>query len=109
MLLMLAAVFVLVGSASAHDLVGTWVPVELTPDLLTREPGKVRVLVVRETAGVLTGKVIIPTLAGIPVTVEEQGDRVRLVITMARGMETPIDGTLTADRLSLGPPGSAKP
>src|SRR6185503_13017692 len=43
---------------------------------------------------------------GIPVAVEQHGDRVRLVIQMARGMETPFEGTLTADHLSLTSPGS---
>ncbi|MEO6028208.1 MAG: glycoside hydrolase family 27 protein, partial [Candidatus Binatia bacterium] len=68
-----------------------------------------RVLVVREVDGGLTGKVLVPTLAGVPVRVEREGDRVRLAISMARGMETKLEGTLTADRLSVAPPGSTNP
>jgi alpha-galactosidase len=96
-------------AAASDGLVGTWVPRELTPEALTRQPERVRILTIRATPGGLVGKVIIPTLAGVPVAVEREGDRVRLVITMARGMRTPLDATLAGGDLATAAPGSTEP
>jgi alpha-galactosidase len=105
----LAALLTLVEPGAAHELAGTWVPEGLTPEILTRQPQKVRVLVIREAPGGLIGKVVIPALAGVPVAVEQHGDRVRLTMQMARGMETPLDATLTADHLSIAAPDGTPP
>ncbi len=109
MLIALAVMVTFVGPAAAQDLTGTWVPQQLTAEILTHQPRNVRVLVIRETGDTLTGKLIVPTLAGVPVAVEQHGDRIRLAIRMARGMETPLDGTLTDDHLSIATPGSTQP
>ncbi len=108
-LVALAAVAALVDAAAAQELAGTWVPQEVTADILTRQPQNVRVLTIREARGGLIGKLIVPSLAGVPVAVEQHGDHVRLAIQMARGMETPLEGTLTADHLSITVAGSANP
>jgi alpha-galactosidase len=106
--LTLAVVATLTEAGAAQDLIGTWVPQEVTAEILGQQPQNVRVLFIREAPAGLTGKLIAPTLVGIPVSVEPRGDRARLTIQMARGMETAFDGTLTGDRLSLSVPGSAQ-
>jgi alpha-galactosidase len=108
MLAALAAAVALVDAAAAQEIAGTWVPQDLNPEILARQPQNVRVLAIRETGSGLVGKLIVPTLAGVPVAVEQHGDRVRLVIQMARGMET-LEGTLTAEHLSLTASGSTSP
>jgi alpha-galactosidase len=108
-LVALVAVVALVEAAAAQELAGTWVPEAVNAEILAHQPQNVRVVAIREARGGLIGKLIVPTLAGIPVAVEQRGDRVRLAIQMARGMETPLEGTLTADRLSLASPGSTNP
>lgn len=108
-LVALAAVVALVEAAAAQEIAGTWVPQDVNAEILARQPQNVRVLAIREARGGLIGKLIVPMLAGVPVAVEQHGDRVRLVIQMARGMETPLEGTLTADHLSLTLAGSANP
>jgi len=70
-----------------------WVPQDVNAEILARQPQKVRVLAIRQARGGLIGKLIIPTLAGVPVAVEQHGDRVRIVIRMARGMETTSTST----------------
>ncbi len=102
----LAAVAMLVEAAAAQEIAGTWVPQDVNAEILASQPQNVRVLVVREAGGTLIGRLIIPTLAGVPVAVTQHGDRVRLGIQQARGMETPLEGTLTADHLRLRLPGS---
>jgi hypothetical protein len=108
-MLVALAVLVVVEVAGAQELVGTWVPVDLKAEILARRPGSVRLLVIRTGSDGLIVKVVIPTLSGAPVAVEQHGDRVRLTIRMARGMETPLEATLTADRLSVAPAGSTQP
>jgi alpha-galactosidase len=108
-LVALAAVVTLVEAAAAQELTGTWVPQDLTAEILAHQPQNVRVLAIREAHAGLIGKLIVPTLTGIPVAVEQHGDRVRLAIQMARGMEMPLEGTLTADHLSLAAPSSTQP
>ncbi len=105
----LLALLTLAQPGVAHELAGMWVPQGVTVEMLTRQPQSVQLLAIREARGGLTGKIIVPTLAGMPVAVERHGDRVRLIIQMARGMETPLDGTLTADQLSIATPGSTEP
>jgi len=107
----LSVVAALIDSAAAQELAitGTWVPQEMTADVLAHQPQNVRVLTVREARGGLIGKLIVPGLAGIPVAVEQNGDRIRLVIQIARGMETPFDATLTPDHLSVTSLGSGNP
>jgi len=78
-------------------------------EILAGQPQNVRVLSIRESRGGLIGKLTVPTLTGLPVAVEQHGDRVRLAVQMARGMEMPLEGTLTADHLSLTAPGSTQP
>ncbi len=109
MLVAVAAAVAVVDTAAAQEIAGTWVPQDVDAEILGREPQHVRVLSIREAHGGLIGRLIVPTLVGIPVAVEQHGDHVRLVLQMARGMETPLDGTLTADRLSLASPGSTSP
>jgi len=104
-----AAVVALAGTAGAQELAGTWVPQDVSADILTRQPQRVRVLSIREVEGGLIGKLIVPGSVGVPVAVERQGDHARLRIQMARGMETPLEATLTADRLSITSPGSSNP
>ena len=94
-------------TTAAQDVTGTWVPPELTVSILTSQPQNVRLLVVRKGDAGLIGKLLVPTAAGVPVAVQQQGDRVRLAIQMARGMETPLEGTVTADQLTVAVPGSA--
>jgi len=106
MVITAAALLALAGAAAASELAGTWVPQELTPELLTRQPGNVRVLVFKEDPhGALVGKLLVPALAGVPVAVRRDGDHFRLALTMARGMETPLDATLSGDRLLVTQPG----
>ncbi len=95
--------------AAAPDLTGTWVAADLTPATLSGQPQSVRVLVIRKTAAGFAGKLVIPGLAGVPIAVEPQGERVRLTITMARGMNTPIEATFTGDRLSIASDDPSKP
>ena len=108
-LVALAAVVALVEAAAAQEVAGTWVPQDVSAEILARQPQNVRVLAIREARGGLIGKLVVPTLVGFPVAVEQHGDRVRLAIQMARGMERPFEGTLTADRLSLTLPGNTDP
>lgn len=108
-LVILATLVALVEPAAAQELAGTWVPQELNAEILAQQPQNVRLLAIREVRGGLIGKLVAPTLMGVPVAVEQHGDRVRLVIQMARGMETPLEGTLTADHLSVAAPGSTQP
>jgi alpha-galactosidase len=105
----LGLVVALAETVAAQDLAGTWIPRGLNADFLASQPQKVQVLVIRKTGTGLIGKVLMPTLMGSPVAVEQQGERVRLAIQMARGMETPLEGTLAGDQLSLAPPRSNRP
>jgi alpha-galactosidase len=82
------------------------VPQELTADILTQHPDKVRVLTIHEAAGGLVGKLLVPGLAGVPVAIEREGDHLRLRIQMARGMETPLEATLAGDHLNINAPGN---
>lgn len=101
---------VLAGTAAhAEELAGVWVPEQVSPGILASQPARVRVLDIRETGGVLGGRLFAPTLAGFPLMVERQGDRIRLVMRMARGMDTPYDATLDGERLKVTAPGSAQP
>jgi alpha-galactosidase len=108
-LVALAVLMALVEPAAAPELAGTWVPQEVTPEILAGQPQNVRVLAIQRAPGGLIGKLIVPTLAGVPIAVEQHGDRIRLVMQMARGMATPFDGTLTADRLAIATPGDSQP
>jgi alpha-galactosidase len=105
------AMVVVLGCASAQELAltGMWVPDGLTPEILERQPTHVRVLAIRASDAGLVGKLLVPTAGGMPVAVEQHGDRARLVIQMARGMETPLEATLAGDRLSVGVPGGSSP
>jgi len=111
MLAGLAAVVGLVAGARAQDLAltGTWVPDGVTADILEHQPTHVRVLVIRESGGGLVGKLLVPTAGGMPVAVEQHGDHAGLVIQMARGMETPLEATLTGDHMSVGLRGNSSP
>jgi alpha-galactosidase len=109
MLAALAALATCVAPAAAEELAGTWIPENVTAEILTQQPQKVRILTIRATPEGLVGRILIPTLAGVPVAVEQHGDQVRLVIRQARGMETPLDATLTADHLSIPAPASGQP
>ena len=109
MLLALAAAVAVVDAAAAQDIVGTWVPQAVNTEILERQPQNVRVLVIKQGNAGLTGKFLAPTLMGLPVSVEQHADRVRLTIRMARGMETTLEGTLANDRLSITVAGSANP
>ena len=116
---MLATVLPLVGCSSTPapdtstpeptaraDLAGTWIPEDATLEILEREPSRVRLLVIEQRAsGVLSAKLVVPTLAGVPVSVRRDGDRVRLALRMARGMEQPFEATLRDGRLIIGGPG----
>jgi alpha-galactosidase len=95
--------------AAAAEPTGTWVPQGLTVDVLTRQPERIRILVISAAPEGLVGKVLIPTLAGVPVAVTRDGDRLHLVMRMARGMETPLEATLAGDQLNVGPPGGTQP
>ncbi len=97
------------GRVAAEELPGTWVPQELTADILTHQPDKVRVLTIHEAAGGLVGKLVVPGLAGVPVAIERDGDHMRLRIVMARGMETALEATLAGEHLNVGAPGSSQP
>jgi alpha-galactosidase len=108
-LLMLAGVGGLSIVAAADDLAGVWVPEQVTPGILASQPQRVRILDIRAAGGGFTGKLFAPSLAGFPLVVEREGDRVRLVMRMARGMDTPYDATLEGDRLKVTAPGSAQP
>jgi alpha-galactosidase len=107
-LVALAALLAVVGPAAADELVGTWVPDAVTPDILTSQPQNVRVLVIREAPTGLIGRVLIPGLAGIPIAVQRESDHIRLVIQQARGMESPLDAALAGDRLNISTPGSSQ-
>ncbi len=98
-----------VGVAVADDLAGVWVPEQVTPGILASQPQRVRVIEIRPQDGGLAGTLFAPTLAGFPLLVERHGDQVRLVMRMARGMDTPYDATLEGDRLQVSAPGSAQP
>ena len=88
------------------DVAGTWIPEDATFEILEREPGRVRLLVIKESAsGELTGKLVVPTLAGVPVSVQREGNHLRLALRMARGMEQPFAATLRDGRLVIGGPG----
>lgn len=109
---LLAAAVATVGlarMAAADDLAGTWVPEEVTPALLEQHPERARVLVFRDGPDGTIGKLLVPTSAGVPVVVERTGDRIRLALRMARGMESAFEATLAADRLRVGVPGGAQP
>src|SRR6185369_222449 len=99
----------LAAPVAADELAGTWVAQDLTVEMLTRQPERIRVLVIRDGRSGLVGRLLVPTLAGVPMTIERQGDRLRLVLSIARGMATPFDATLAGDRLSIGQPGSSPP
>jgi len=106
----LAALLAGVGSvAAADDLAGVWVPEQVTPGILASQPQRVRIVEIRAADGGFTAKLFAPTLAGFPLVVERQGDRLRLVMHMARGMDTPYDATLAGDRLTVSASGSAQP
>jgi alpha-galactosidase len=110
MVLALAALATVARAAAADELVGTWVPQDATAEILERQPQSVRVLVIKEAPrGGLIGKLLIPTAAGLPVAVQRDGERIRLVVQMARGMETPLDATLSGDHLTAAVPGSVQP
>jgi len=107
MVVALCALATLVSPAAADELAGTWVPQDLTMEILASAPQNVRVLVFKEKArGALTGKLLVPGLAGMPIAVQRDGPRIRLVLQMARGMETPLDATVAGDRLTVGAAGS---
>ena len=74
----LTAVVALVEAAAAQEIAGTWVPQDANAEILARQPQNVRVLAIRAARGGLIGKLIVPMLAGVPVAVEQHGDRVRL-------------------------------
>ena len=95
-------------TSAPDDLVGTWIPQDATAEILEREPGRVRVLVIRQGAGgELSGRLLIPTLAGMPISVRREGDRVQLALQMARGMEQPFAATMRDGQLIIGSPGEA--
>jgi len=108
-LVALATLVGLVETAAAEQIAGTWVPQGVNADILAQQPQNVRTLTIREARGGLIGKLVVPTLVGVPVAVEQHGDQIRLVIQMARGMETPLEATLTADHLSITAPGGTSP
>ena len=87
---MMLVVLPLAQPVAAQDVTGTWIPVELTADALNQQPQNARVLAIRREGGAFVGRLIIPTQGGLPLAVEQSGDRVHLVISMARGMETPL-------------------
>lgn len=97
------------GAANTDELTGIWVPEQVSPGILASQPARVRVLDIREMGAGLNGRLFAPTLAGFPLIVERQGDRIRLVMRMARGMDTPYDATLEGDRLKVTAPGSTAP
>jgi len=91
---------------AADELVGTWIPDAASAELLESAPGRVRVVVIEPgDGGALSGKLLIPSLAGMPLSVRREDGRVRLVLQMARGMETPFEATLRDGRLLVGLPG----
>lgn len=106
-LLAIAALPMLLGVAgAADDVVGIWVPQDATPEILEREPGRVRMLVVKQDAkGQLFAKLVVPTLAGMPIAVRREGDRMRFSLQMARGMEQQFEARLADGRLLIGDPG----
>lgn len=104
--LALAIVLAFFRSAAADDLAGTWIPQDATTEILQHEPGRVRVLVLKEgPQGGLTGTLLIPTLAGMPISVRRDGSRVHFALQMARGMEQPFEATFSDGRLVIGAPG----
>jgi alpha-galactosidase len=106
-LLAIAALPTLLGTAAAaDDLVGIWLPQDATPEILEREPGRLRVLVVKQSAaGELVAKLVVPTLAGMPISVRREGGRIRFVLQMARGMDQPFEARLADGHLLIGDPG----
>ena len=104
-----ASVLALASGGQAAGLEGTWVRDDLDAATLEAQPAKEQILVVRKKGDKLAGKLVVPTLVGVPVTIEPQpGDTFRFTITMARGMETPLDGSLQEDQLgvsAVGPGG----
>jgi len=108
-LIVLAAALTLAGCAAPKDeLAGTWVGESVTAETLAREPHNVRVLVIaQDHGGGLIGKLLVPTLVGIPIAVQRDGGGTRLVLQQARGMETALDATVADGRLTLGSPGQA--
>ena len=108
MLLVAFGILAFRGTAPADELAGTWIPEELGPALLREQPAKARVLIFRDGPNGIIGKLLVPTLTGVPVFVERTGDRYRLALRMARGMETVFEATPTGDRLAVSAPGSAQ-
>lgn len=108
MLLVALGILAFHGTAPAEELAGTWIPEGLGPALLREQPAKVRVLIFREGPSGTIGKLLVPTLTGVPVFVERTGDRYRLALRMARGMETVFEAVPTGDRLAVSAPGSAQ-
>lgn len=93
-------------SARADGLAGTWIPQDATPAILEHEPQRVRLLVFSEgPGGDLRGRMLIPTLMGVPVAAKRAGDRIQFTIGMARGMEQSFEGALRDGRLVIGGPG----
>ncbi len=79
--------------------VGTWVRQGFDASLLDSAPGRERVLIVKRSGDAFSGKLLVPALVGVPVTVERSGDGFRLVIRVAPGMDTPLDAKVDGDRL----------
>jgi alpha-galactosidase len=106
-LLALAILSTVVGTArAADDLVGTWLPDDATTAILEQEPARVRLLVVKQSAdGTLVAKLVVPTLAGMPIAVRRDGDAVHFSLRMARGMEQRFEARFTYGRLLIGGPG----
>jgi alpha-galactosidase len=97
---------VLSGCAKADDLVGTWIPQDAPPGILEQQPQSVRVLVIKQgSGGQLVGKILVPGLAGMPIAVRREGDRIHLTLQMARGMEQSFEATLSDGHLNVGGPG----
>lgn len=94
-------------AAATDGLVGTWVPQGVDAEIIAREARNLRVLVVEQApGGRLTGNLLVPTVFGMPVAITRDGERVQLVLQMARGMETPLDARLVGDRLEILQPGN---
>jgi len=88
--------------SSSEDLTGTWVRPGFDANALAKDPGSERVLVVKSSGdGGMTGKLVIPSLAGFPATVENAGDHSRVTIRVAPGMDTPLDVRVDGDRLHV--------
>ena len=96
--------------AAAQGLAGIWVQPDFSAAALARQPQRLRVLIVRETPSGMRAKLLVPTISGVPLAVEPRSSGWRLVMRMARGMETQFDVARTAeDRLSIAVPGGPQP